>query len=539
MRKSKVVIIGISNSIVDDVINFLGGSYDIEIRSKHTEEFSLKDCDIVLAGANTEGLPAVEISETLRTLKKDIPVIAISESDIKDSSLIFSAIKSGVADWINKDELYKIRPIVEREILRAKERKIMKWNLEFVREHSLLDLPNITKFQRELDKLIKRSNISIAVALIDISFPISEIQEQDDTVVIAKISDSILQNLDSSDLIAHIAGRRFAIATENIKDISLKLQSIRESINSAITIPFYMNAGISLFPADGSDSQTLIKNAEVALIRSKDRKGDSFLFYRAEMKEKMDEIIKIVNKLIKFDSGGEHCLFYQPIIDIKRKDTFGYEALLRIISPDLPNISIAQVLELAYESDIIFKIERWVLHNACAQAKRWTSPTIAPKISVNISAKSICYGNISKMIKDTLSETRLDPEQLIIEVTESVILENIKDSKEELKKIKDLGVNIAIDDFGSKYNSIKYLKHLPSDYIKISNEILHDVPESEPDSVIISAMIELFHRLGKFLIAEGVEREEQFEFLKKEGCNYAQGFLFSKPLPPDEIQKFH
>ncbi|MBI4733798.1 MAG: EAL domain-containing protein, partial [Rubrobacteridae bacterium] len=296
--------------------------------------------------------------------------------------------------------------------------------------------------------------------------------------------------------------------------------------------------GISLYPGDGYDAQTLLMNAEVALYRAKDSGRNTYKLYSPAMNAKALERLMIEGSMRKAIEQDEFELFYQPQISIYSGEIVGVEALIRWNSKVHGFVSPGVFIPIAEESDLVFLIGEWVIKEACRQCKEWEDAGHPPvRVSINLSARQFQQHNLVDIIDEALLGTGVSPELLEFEITESALMKDADKAIEILNEIKNRGIHIAMDDFGTGYSSFGYLKRFPIDRLKIDKMFVDSIITDKSDSAIVSAIIATAKSLGMQSLAEGVETEGQLVCLQELGCNEMQGYLFSKPLPVSEISK--
>ncbi|WP_338323997.1 GGDEF domain-containing phosphodiesterase [Candidatus Methylobacter oryzae] len=312
--------------------------------------------------------------------------------------------------------------------------------------------------------------------------------------------------------------------------------------------PFYLgqgdeihitaSIGISLFPQHGGDPDILISYADVALSQAKAEGRGCFAYYSEELTLAARKRIELETRLRKAIEQHELRVFYQPQIDIDSGRIIGAEALLRWLDPVEGVISPVQFISLAEETGLILEIGEWVLRETCRQGKQWLDAGLSPlTLAVNVSAHQFRRSDIGALVTKVLSETGFPAEQLELEMTESGLMESQDKVMGLLNKLRALGVRFAIDDFGTGYSSLAYLKHFPLDSLKIDKSFIDDIPHMQDDMEIAATIIAMGHMLGFKVLAEGVETVEQLAFLQSKGCDAYQGYLQSKPVPPDEFVK--
>ena len=294
--------------------------------------------------------------------------------------------------------------------------------------------------------------------------------------------------------------------------------------------------GIGVFPNDGEDIDTLLKHTGIAMHHAKRRGKNTYDFYSKEMNTRSVERLSLETELRKALSGNELLLHYQPKTDIRTGRITGMEALLRWQHPERGWISPVEFIPLAEEIGFITPLGEWVLHTACTQIKAWQSAGLAAQcMAVNVSSHQFRHGEFIGVLKEALGSSGLDPKHLALELTENVIMENEGENIEALHQIKEMGVKLSVDDFGTGYSSLSYLRRLPLDELKIDRSFITEVDSNEDDASIVAAILAMARRLGLTVVAEGVETEQQLAYLRAEGCQEYQGYLFSKPVPADEL----
>jgi len=337
-------------------------------------------------------------------------------------------------------------------------------------------------------------------------------------------------------------GPKFAIILEYvtcIEDVTRCIQTINSLVNTEITINehkfiTYLNYGISLYPEDGTSVTTLLNSASIALSAAKNIGGGTVQFCTPELHAQTRQRIAIERDLRTALAKNEFILHYQPIVEIGTKHIVGFEALLRW-QKDNKLISPAEFIPIAEKTRLIIPIGEWVINTACAQAAIWQTELQRDIfVSVNVSPIQFKNSEVLETLTAALKSTQLKVECLKLEVTESTLMESEQKNITMLQAIQDMGIKIAIDDFGTGYSSLSYLRFLPIDYLKIDQSFVRHVTVDVDADVIVKAIIDLAHNLGYKVIAEGVETNEQLQFLTGLGCDYAQGYLFSKPLPVAE-----
>ena len=300
-----------------------------------------------------------------------------------------------------------------------------------------------------------------------------------------------------------------------------------------------VSIGVSLYPFDGDDVSTLVKNSDKAVRNMWDLGGSGYLFYKPDMDNTISRRMKVEAGLHRALERNELELYYQPKIDIQSGVVVGMEALIRWHSPELGTVSPAEFIPAAEETGLIIPIGEWVIRTACMQNRHWRQIGLSNmRVAVNLSARQFDHPRFVDTVRDILAQTMLEPELLEIEITEGLLVQKVETAIEALHELKRLGVHIAIDDFGTGYSSLSYLKKFPIHSLKIDQSFVRDMTNDASCAEITNAVIALGHSLNLKVVAEGVETREQLLFLKQRGCDEAQGYLFGKPLPAGQFETY-
>lgn len=305
----------------------------------------------------------------------------------------------------------------------------------------------------------------------------------------------------------------------------------REIINTA-------SIGISIYPDDGQDVDSLLRKADTAMYAAKEFGCGTFQFFSSDMAERAKEKLTIGNSLRQALYGEDITLNYQPQVDLQQNRITGFEALLRWNSPTLGQVSPTRFIPVAEETGLILPLGEWVLRTACAQAVAWRKAGMPPlRMAVNISARQFARPDFIDMVESILAETGFDPRCLEIELTESTVMSHMQDAIATLTDLKVRNINLAIDDFGTGFSSLVYLKDFPFDRIKIAQEFVRDLSMTPDNKAIVAAIIAMSKTLNLHVIAEGVEKLDQLKFLQEQRCQEVQGFYFSRPAPAELVSK--
>ncbi|PYQ47402.1 MAG: hypothetical protein DMF59_18995, partial [Acidobacteria bacterium] len=299
------------------------------------------------------------------------------------------------------------------------------------------------------------------------------------------------------------------------------------------------SVGISIYPNDGTDPETLVRNADTAMYRAKDQGRDNYQLYAPAMNARALERLALENMLRKALSHRDFVLFYQPVVEITTKNIVGLEALIRWKHPELGLLSPAHFISAAESSGLIIPIGDWVLRTACKQTKLWQKRIDSDlTVAVNLSARQFQQPNLTEEIAEVLEETGLEAKYLELEITESNAMQNADNTIYTLRELKALGVRISMDDFGTGYSSLNYLKRFPIDTLKLDQSFVREITSNPTDAAIATAVIAMAHSLDLKVIGEGVEKEDQFQFLQSQRCDYIQGYLFSPPMAVEKIEEY-
>lgn len=441
------------------------------------------------------------------------------------------------------------------------ERKHYQEQLEHRAAHDpLTGLPNRVLLKDRIEQAIaqaRRHGSEVAVMLVDLdrfknvndSFghPVGD-------VLLQKVAHRLGECLRGTDTVARLEGETVARLGGDEFTLVLSEMANEERLNTVIqrvlaeiSKPYEIEGrefiatcsiGISLYPGDGSDVDTLMRNADAALYQAKEGGGNNYQFYTAELNAKAFERLSVETDLRRALSKQEFSLHYQPQVDVITGELIGTEALLRWRHPKLGMVPPDRFIPIAEDSGLIVPLGEWVLREACRQNKAWQDAGFPPiPVAVNISTLQFRQQNFTETVTWILAETGLSPKYLELEITESLMMHDAQRVVEQLSRLKALGVQLAIDDFGAGYSSLSYLKRIPVNKVKIDMSFVREIT-SDPDSAAIAAVIiGIGHTLRLQVIAEGVETLEQFSVLKAQGCDHTQGYYFSRPLPPGEFQK--
>ena len=428
-------------------------------------------------------------------------------------------------------------------------------------------LPNRTFFLELLAssiKIAKRNSCNFAILFLDLD-DFKGINDSyghyNGDLLLTEIARRLLEGLRSSDItaryldhhhhgvdVARLGGDEFAILLNELnypEDAAIAAEHIQQWVSEPVTLEnqqIYTGSsiGIALFPQDGEDSDTLLRNADIAMYHAKKMGKGYCQFFHDSMNVKARKRRKMENYMYQAVANNELRLYYQPVVDAKSSQLIGAEVLMRWDSPQLGFLPPNEFIPLAEDNGLIMKFGEWAIREACRQHQEWQQLGLELiTIAVNLSGLQFNQPGFVPMVQEILAEYKIvNPEFLIFELTESVIMADTEKVFDKLWQIKKMGIKLSVDDFGTGYSSLSYLKSFPLDSLKIDRSFIKDLPESEDDAAIVNAILALAQTLNLSTVAEGVETQAQREFLENSTCSSIQGYLFSKPMPVAEFVKY-
>ena len=541
--------------IIENLLSDIADSYfkvqHVTALNAVQNAYELQRPDVILLDLS---LPDAQGLDTIRELKKvatNSPIVVMTGSHDKET--IDRAVQAGAQDLLHKGE-YSAK-FLGKTIRYAIERKKTELELKYLAHFDqLTGVANRALFLENMNRALshaRRHKECLTLMFIDLD-NFKNINDSlghnvgDDLLV--KVADRLLDSVRESDTVARLGGDEFAVILEDSSTV-YGVETVAKRILQKLSLPFeidgqkiYISAsiGVAISPESGDDVDTLLKNADIAMYGVKNGSKNNYQIFTESFDKKMLSRIEMERYLQDSLARDEFELYYQPLVDVKTGEVHAAEALLRWRHPEtkklVPPIEFISILE---ESGLITSVGEWVLKTACKQCKRWHEQGMEGFcVAVNVSPRQLQQSQPVKWIAQALWETGLDGSYLNIEITEDVLLDNPTQAEENIRRIREMGVAVSIDDFGTGYSSLSYLMNYEFDILKIDRSFLSTLSTNKSTPVILKAIIQMAHGLGLKVVAEGVEQEEQYDFLEEQGCDVIQGYLFSQPIEAKEVYKF-
>ena len=517
--------------------------------------------NLVISDIKMSGISGLDLVPRILAQSPDTVVVMISGQPTIDFAI--DAMRVGAFDYITKPlDLRHVETAVSRALahhdLLTQKRRYENHLEELVKERTaevehlayhdgLTDLPNRVLFEDRCTQALaigKRNQNIVAVMLVSLDRfkKVTEgLGHAAGDVVLTGAAARLQCCVAKGDTVARFEGDEFALLITSVTQTA-DLIEIAQAISDAFAEPFHLDGqevyvttslGISMFPLNGEDGSTILRNAVAALYRAKKQGGNNHQFYAADMNSLARKRLALETSMRRAIANQEFVTYYQPVVDLASGDVVGAEALVRWQHPELGLLLPSKFIGLAEDTGLILDIGEFVMRDACARTRAWQDQGFGRlRIAVNISARHFQQQGFSERLVEILGETRLDPTSLELELTETTIMENTDSAARLLRQIRGLGVKIAIDDFGTGYSSLSYLKLLPIDTVKLDRSFVKGATTDPDDAALVMAIVTLAHNLRHRVIAEGVETEEQSTFLRLLRCDEAQGFLYGRPVPP-------
>jgi diguanylate cyclase (GGDEF)-like protein len=555
--------------IIDDVeqirhlLDELLSAHDCVLAASAEEALAVLETrmfDLVLSDINMPGISGLDLVPRILNRSPDTVVVMVSGEQTIESAI--EAMRAGAFDYVTKPlDLRHVLAAVDRALahhrLLVEKRRYENHLEEMVKERTaeiehlayydrLTDLPNRNLLSDRCAQALaiaQRDSHQAGVLLVSLDRfkKITEtLSHEAGDVVLAEAATRLQTCVREGDTLAHFDGDEFALLLTRVVDPD-EFTDVCLALNEAFKHPVHLGGqdvyvtvsiGISLFPDNGEDTSILLRNAGAALYRAKQRGGNNYQFYAADMNAQAVKRLALESSMRRAIENEEFITFYQPVLNLTSGEIVGTEALVRWQHPELGILPPAKFIGLAEDTGLILEIGEMVMRAACGQTRQWQDRGFGRlRIAVNISARHFQQRGFVDRLVRILSETRLDPTCLEIELTETSIMENAQSAAALLSEIRKLGVRVAIDDFGTGYSSLSYLKSLPIDTLKLDQSFVKGATSDPDDAALVMAIVTLAHNLRLKVIAEGVETEEQLSFLRLLRCDEGQGYLFGKPMP--------
>ena len=515
----------------------------LALRRLKEEAFDAVLLDI--SKSHSQGLDSISRIEEAAS---NVAIVALSE--VVDEAFALEVVQAGAQDYLVKGQGDGF--LIARSIRYAIEHKKEKGRLSYLAQYDqLTGLANRVLFRDLLDKALARadrSKLPVALMFIDLDrFKIiNDTLGHDVGDLLLKVVAQRLQGcVRSGDLISRLGGDEFTVIQESVSR-KHEIEVVAQKIMTTLMQPFALDGqelfvgasiGIAIYPNHGKDADTLIKYADTAMYSAKEQGRNNYRFYIPKMGEEAAKRLEMENSLRRALERDEFLLYYQPQFCLGTMEIIGVEALLRWQRQDQPELVMPnEFIPIAEETGLIVPIGEWVLHTACSKNVEWQKAGLPPmRIAVNLSARQFRQKDLADIVKMVLANSGLQAEYLELELTESLIMENMQVGSATLDKFKDMGVYISIDDFGTGYSSLSCLKRWPIDTLKIDQSFIHNINTDADNAAIASAIIALGRSLRLNVIAEGIEKKEQINYLLSQGCYAGQGSYFSAPLSADNF----
>ena len=517
----------------------------IEDTNRQGEKLTRMPKQALLGKALCENLPDCRINGIFDKLVAVAQTGGVNEEEWENQ---MSAVR---AEWLHR-QVVRVEGGVVAIVRDITERKSLETQIQHQADHdALTGLANRNLLRNRLSQAIAyaaRYEHPIWVVYLDLdrfkSVNDSLGHKAGDTLL-KVMGERLKSAMRDTDTVARLGGDEFVLILPRPSGSGLSTSTMRrimEVVAQPLMIegqPFSLSCsiGVAVYPGDGTEPDTLLERADIAMYRAKETGRNNFQFFTAAMNERLLERLRIENDLRKAIERDEFVLHYQPQVDLRTGQMVGMEALIRWRHPEFGMVPPGRFIGVAEETGLIVPIGSWVIRTACAQNQAWQRAGLKPmRIAINVSARQFAQPDLVQSITAALAETGMEAQSLEIELTESLVMADVERAISILRGLKAIGVHLSIDDFGTGYSSLSYLKRFPIDVLKIDQSFVRDIAIDPDDAAIAVAIISLAHNLRLQVIAEGVETEAQMLYLRRNGCDAMQGYYFSRPLPAAEFE---
>jgi len=527
-----------------------GAQYQVKWHEMFQEKIFANDhFDVILIIKDSSDLSNLETIRNIVELELPTPIILITpEDDVQYDNQVMQA---GATDSIPLNEISS--SLLDRCIRHAIGRRNTEAKLSFLATHDqLTGLANRYLFYEHLShsiSLSKRQESTFGLLFMDLD----KFKNINDSLghdvgdmLLIEVANRLREAVRATDIVARIGGDEFTVLldnTKNKKELSFIAQKIQMAIEPMIKIRHHelyvtTSIGIAYFPECGIEPQTLMKSADIAMYKAKEFGRNKFHFYTNDLNEQARLKLELERSLRRAMIKGEFEIYFQPQVRASDHTVCGAEALLRWNHPTLGLVSPQEFIPILEELGLMVGVEQWVIKNVCQIAKSLTDKYGKMRFAINISGSHFKLGELKQSIYLALQDSSLDASYLEVELTEDIMIEHVERNNNLLNELSDIGISIALDDFGKGYSSLSYLKNFPANILKIDKAFIDNLLTDGKESAIVEAMIDLSHKLGIKVVAEGVENADQAKLLKDKKCDYIQGYFFAKPMSVEQLENF-